>query len=1055
MAPNRLKSLILAVVAVLSLNAAAESVEADAALAVASRFATTHWAARKSPANVILQLAHTEVATGDVGVADFYIFNAMDHDGFVIVSGDDRARSILAYGDGAFDIDNIPDNLRWMLDEYKSQMAVLRAHPEVKAPKDNPSDDNLIIQPMITRTWHQGEPYWNQCPTYNGIHCYTGCVATATAMVCDYWKFPTVFPALPGYVTFWYHISVPSLPPTTINWDNMLDNYAAGEYNEAQANAVATLMRYCGQACYMDYGDSIAGGSGASIDDEITALKLFGFNPEFKVPSRDRYDLQQWEDMLHAELSTGRPILYGGYNGRNRHLFVVDGCQGNMFHINWGWGGNMNGFFSMDIADTDVLPYNRNQYMFYQLYPAEENTTLPVYDFQKDGIYYIVNGSEATVTCGSDIPNSYAGSVFIPENVEYQGSILTVTAIGDLAFCNNSALTEVRLPKTIRSIGKYAFSYCNGLNEITLGDQVTEIGELAFSYCANLNTILLGSNVGSIGEMAFVGCSKLATVNITDLAAWCSIDFQDTSSNPLANGALMTYNGEEMREVTIPETISSIGRFAFYKYQYLTRLTISNSITNIGMGAFTMCNNLTDVTFGEHVTTIGENAFQYCIGLKNITIPESVKEIDKEAFYWCNHLTDINLGNVEVIGNGAFSKCTALTRISIPATTTAIGADAFYGCTGLERVDISDIRPWCNISFGNINANPVSITQHLFLNDEEVTELVIPDHVTAISDYAFYNCQGLTSITMSNSVERIGNQAFSNCGNLAVATLGENVTRIGESAFSNCTALTHISIPASMTGIGIDAFNGCTGLERVDISDIGAWCNISFGNIDANPVSITQHLFMNDEEVQELNIPDHVTIIRNYAFYNCKGLTSITLGNSVTRIGDQAFSNCNKLRVVILGDNVRTIGEKAFSGCSLLSTVTLGKQLESIKSMAFSSCIAIKNITCRATIPPTIADKACFANGIYNRATVNVPTSALESYKTADYWKEFTKLNGIIIDPVLGDVNLDGEVTVADINLLIDCIIRQDFQGATFDVNQDGEINIGDINTIIDIILNE
>ena len=153
-----------------------------------------------------------------------------------------------------------------------------------------------------------------------------------------------------------------------------------------------------------------------------------------------------------------------------------------------------------------------------------------------------------------------------------------------------------------------------------------------------------------------------------------------------------------------------------------------------------------------------------------VVIPESVE------FKGISH-------SVTSIGEEAFYKCSWLTSVTIPNSMESIGGYAFYECDGLASVHISDIAAWCNIDFSSYDSNPLNYANHLYLNGEEVRDLVIPNSVTSIESYAFYECSGLTSVTIPNSVTSIGREAFKYCSGLTSVTIPNSVTSIGYAAF--------------------------------------------------------------------------------------------------------------------------------------------------------------------------------------------------------------------------------------------------------------------------------
>ena len=342
-----------------------------------------------------MKLVHIErnSTLGDRAV--FYIFNSQN--GYVVVAGDDRAEPILGYGDYPLNINTIPCNMRALFDMLKEQIEFLQAHEDFKVPAPSLNAPARIesVAPLLTALWDQEAPYWNQCKI-NGYQCLTGCPATSAAMVFHYWKYPDFeTPEVPAYrcelSTGYYsssYVNVDALPPVTFDWENMRDNYVNG-YNSTQANAVATLMRYIGQAEHMAYGTSAAGGSGVDADSVsliANAFKLFGYDEEtVRVVKKTSaysggttlYTDAEWAALMQEELAEGRPIVFcavsSGWFGGG-HAFNVDGYNANTnrYHINFGWSGEGNDYFALNSFDG----YNQYQQMVIGIQPPMTNPRL-------------------------------------------------------------------------------------------------------------------------------------------------------------------------------------------------------------------------------------------------------------------------------------------------------------------------------------------------------------------------------------------------------------------------------------------------------------------------------------------------------------------------------------------------------------------------------------------------------------------------------------------------------------------------------------------------------
>ena len=392
--------------------AMAADVDAVQARATATQFLQDYAPMVKRGAPVSLadvKLLHTEANPSSADKAVYYIFNS--NQGFVIVAGDDRARQILAWGDCPLDFARMPENMKYWLSTYKRQMVFLQERPdlEVEAPRLTDRSNSITVPPMLTALWDQAEPYWNHCPMVNGEYCLTGCPATSLSMVFYHWKYP-VEPT-PPVPAFNYVVSLPALPSITFDWDNMLDEYVEGNYNEAQADAVAWLMRYIGQEEHMDYS---VDGSGAKGSDILRAIKFFGYDEEADLLMKSMADnfgneMQQfytdaeWAAILQNEMFEGRPVVYCAFDyndqrGWSGHAFNVDGYTAatDTYHVNWGWSGVGNGDFALNAFGYRDYTFNIEQQMIVGIHPPITTPTIIVAPRQIDMEAFVDQSSTAS-----------------------------------------------------------------------------------------------------------------------------------------------------------------------------------------------------------------------------------------------------------------------------------------------------------------------------------------------------------------------------------------------------------------------------------------------------------------------------------------------------------------------------------------------------------------------------------------------------------------------------------------------------------------------------------
>ena len=593
----------------------------------------------------------------------------------------------------------------------------------------------------------------------------------------------------------------------------------------------------------------------------------------------------------------------------------------------------------------------------------------------------------------SGIKNGYSRDIVIPQFVEKDGKLHSVTSIGNSAFYGCTGITSIEIPNSVTSIGNSAFYGCTGITSIEIPNSVTSIDSEAFENCTGLTSIVIPSGVTSIGFALFRFCKGLTSIEISNSVT--SID----------SDAFRGCSG--LNSIIIPNSVTSIGNDyigdTFYECTNLrtvfclaSRVPTSNN--NIFSAVPTSSSTLyvpvsslaryksanpwrnfgTILGIGEENGSLSysykEDGTAEVTGIKNgysrdVVIPKfaekdgklhSVTKISSRAFYNCSRLTSIEIPNsVTSIGDNAFSGCLRLTSVEIPNSVTSIGESAFARCSSIQTVICHAMRvPTIETNiFDNSPINSATLYVPLVLleqyksaspwngfgkiigfesGDSEIRYNYRDDgtaEVTGITE-GYSGAVAIQQAVFKDEkiydVTSIGEKAFVNCSGLTSIEIPNSVTSIGGYAFEGCTGLTSIEIPNSVTSIGGYAFEGCTGLTSIEIPN--------------SVTSIGGYAFSGCTGLTSIEIPNSVTSIASQAFAYCTGLTSINLPDGLTSIGNSAFSGCSSLASIIIPNSVSSIGESAFSDCSGLTSINIPNSVTSIGGSAFYGCSGLTSV---------------------------------------------------------------------------------------------------------------
>ena len=600
---------------------------------------------------------------------------------------------------------------------------------------------------------------------------------------------------------------------------------------------------------------------------------------------------------------------------------------------------------------------------------------------------YVYDGKEKELVLDCEIPscvevkytnNKLTEISSITAKVELR--LLDTTNYEPLEFTTLTAKLSVILDKNITyitdSYGNIIITRYTGNEEILLipklvdGKTVTKIDTQAFMN-SGIKEIKLPNTITTIGDEAFAGCYNLTTIDLP---------------TSLMNLGTYVFSGSSLQTITLPNNLTAIPAGTFMSTK-LSAINMSDKITTIGDSCFMNCSNLVSIKLSDKLKTIGMSAFMNCSNIEEFNIPNTCTTIKDNAF--------------EGIG---------IAKIIIPKSVVNMGAHVFSGKIKYILVENTqyelnwphnwyDTFDESNVYYDYINSVKTYNDMLYYFDSKWVTKNMIIDYLgksanitipssidgneVILKKYAFAN-KNIKSLVIEDGVT-IDQYAFYGCEELTSVKLPGDLTNIELGLFENCSKLTSIVVPNSVTSISSYAFRGCTSLNDITLSNS---LKFLYSDVFDNCTSLTSLTFPGSMKelgtnyglstctnLKEVILERGITAISNAvspSFANCKNLTTIKLPNTLTTIGYNTFMNCSSLVSINLPYSLTTIGEYAFSGCSSLTSVTLPNSITSIGNGAFSGCSSLTSVTLPNSMT-TIGEYAF--RGCSSLTSVTIPDS--------------------------------------------------------------------------------
>lgn len=640
------------------------------------------------------------------------------------------------------------------------------------------------------------------------------------------------------------------------------------------------------------------------------------------------------------------------------------------------------------------------------------------------------------------------------------------TALQSVIFGDETGSTSV-----CETIGQSAFQKCTSLNELVLPQSATTIGQSAFQDCSLLQKLVVSDNLDRLGgvySFRFNNNDKTYEFISTLTADPIGADLKNYKEGSVfaACPLISIYPRSEMskadanfidyaNKIKLPDSVKALPQKCFWNCTGIKEVTLGNSIDSVGSDSFNSCTSLVTASLPESVKVLTKNVFLNCKLLKDVVVSSQLSSVYDSAFSGCESLETITPSNLAVLPY----------TVQFPATCGGVNNNAFNGCKSIKFINIltdskgttnfktlgsgafKDCKNLSGSNYGGTPTDTISLPSGLlvvqssaFENCSSLVNMVLEGNVTSIGELAFSGCESMVRITVNPTLKQIGNSAFKNCKalkNPPQTADGKNalnqLTKINDSTFENCLSLENIVIPKSIASVGASAFKGCTELRSVLVENGSALYEIN-ANAFQNCTSLA--LFSGTDKKNGISyFPDSIITIKSMAFDNT-GLTNIKIikpassgsmnvieknafsNNKVLekadlseanmiRLEDSLFQNCTQLKTVVLPDStISSIGQNAFNGCNYLHTFgdkntpegeyVIPESVISIGNNAFTNNYCMQKITFPSKT--SNIDLTMFNFNIREQDIIDKGYTPIEAIVVNPSNVNYTSIDGVLFD---------------------------------------------------------